>query len=326
MGYSNRFMQDMGLQIPILQAPVGAAAGPDLAEAVGAAGGMGSVPLTNMSLPEALAVVSRLKTRGVPFFVNFVLVFGDETIRAVAGARPPAITLSWGLDRALVADIRASGVRVGLQVGSQAGAEAALAAGADFLIAQGMEAGGHVQSSTPLAVLLPQVVDLAGTVPVVAAGGIATGAAIAAALNAGAQAVTMGTRFVATRESSAHDLYKQALVQAAGPETTALTNCFDGGWPYAMHRVLRNSTLTAWEAAGCPAAPHRPGEGDVLARAGGAEVRRYDDTPPFAGLLGQIEGACLYAGTGVGAITAIESAATLMARLWDEAQTDLRRG
>ena len=73
----------------------------------------------------------------------------------------------------------------------------------------------------------------------------------------------MGTRFVVTAESRAHELHKQAIVEA-GKDCTSYTNCFDGDWPYAMHRVLRNSTLDAWEAAGSPQPPHRPGEGDVI--------------------------------------------------------------
>ena len=89
----------------------------------------------------------------------------------------------------------------------------------------------------------------------------------------------MGTRFVASTESTAHPLYKQALI-AAKPDDTIYTNCFDVGWPFAMHRVLRNSTLDAWEAAGCPAAPARPGEGDIVMQSPtGGLVRYHNDQP-----------------------------------------------
>ena len=314
MGYSNRFMREMGLTVPILQAPIGSVASVDLLTAVGQAGGLGSLAFTNMPVDQAVARVAELNRLGVAYFVNYLLCFGTAGIREVAAAGVPAMTFSWGMDAALVADVRGMGVKVGVQVGSAPGARAALAAGADFLIAQGIEAGGHVQSSTPLEVLLPQVVAVAGAVPVVAAGGIATGVGIAGALMAGAQGVTLGTRFVATHESAAHPRYKQALV-AAGPGDTAFTSCFDGGWPYAMHRVLRNSTLDDWEAAGCPAAPHRPGEGEVVA----AGYVRYDVAPPLAAAEGDVLAACLYAGLGVGEIAAVEGAEGLTRRLWAEA-------
>jgi nitronate monooxygenase len=315
-------MRTMELRVPILQAPVGPAAGLELARAVGMAGGMGSMPMSNLPMAEALGVASTLKAWGHPFFLNYLMVFGDETVRAVAALRPPAITFSWGMDARLIADVRAMGVRVGVQIGSRQGARAAVAAGADFLIAQGLEAGGHVQSSTSLQEVMKAALAEAGGVPVVAAGGIATGADIAAALRAGAQAVTMGTRFVATKESPAHPVYKQALSCAEAADT-AFTACFDGGWPYAMHRVLRNSTLTSWEAAGCPAAPDRPGEGDIVAETDAGPVLRYSCDPPVNTMRGNVEAACLYSGTGVGAINEIEPAGPLVTRLWAEAQAIL---
>ena len=314
MVYSNRFMREMGLTVPILQAPIGSVASVDLVRAVGRAGAMGSLALTNMPVAQAVARVAESNGLGVPYFVNYLVCFGTEGIREVAASGVRAMTFSFGMDAGLVADVRRMGVRVGVQVGSLRGAELALAAEADFLIAQGIEAGGHVQSSTPLERLLPQVVAVAREVPVIAAGGIAAGAGIARAMRAGAQGVTMGTRYVATDESAAHHRYKQALV-AAGAEDTAFTSCFDGGWPYAMHRVLRNSTLEDWEAAGCPAAPHRPGEGEVVAPG----YTRYDDAPPLAGAEGDVLAACLYAGAGVGAIAAVEGAEGLTRRLWAEA-------
>jgi len=136
-----------------------------------------------------------------------------------------------------------------------------------------------------------------------------------------AAGAALGTRFVATRESRAHPEYKAALVAAAGAGDTVLTLCFDGGWSQAAHRVLRNATLEAWEAYGCPApGPQRPGEGEVLARAASSEpILRYADTAPRAGMTGRIAEMCLYAGTGVGAVTGIPPAAEVVARLAAEA-------
>ena len=311
-------MQMFGLTVPILQAPIGGAATPELVMAVSRAGAMGSMALTWTPPDEAAAHIAALNSTGLVYFVNFVLRFGTAAARSALMARPPCLTLSWGCDSGTIALAKAQGVRVGVQVGSAAGAAAAIAAGADFVIAQGMEAGGHVQSTTPLSQLLPAVLAVAGPVPVVAAGGIATAAQIADCLKQGAQAVMMGTRFLATEESLAHPDYKQALVAAGGGDTS-LTICFDLTWPFALHRVLRNSTLEAWEAAGHPAPPTRPGEGDMLFHQNGNPVLRYSDDPPHAGAVGDVRAGCLYAGTGVGLIDRIEPAGALVHRLWEEA-------
>ena len=285
---------------------------------------MGSLALTWADRDSGLAMVQQMKAAGTPFFLNFVLRFGCEKPGWYRDAGVPAITLSWGIDEELIAALNSAGIRVGVQVGSAGGAKRAMAAGADFIIAQGMEAGGHVQSTTPLDQLLREVLSFSGKVPVVAAGGIASAEDIARLLSMGAQAVMMGTRFVASHEALAHEQYKQALV-AAKASDTAFTNCFDIDWPYAMHRVLRNATLDAWEAAGSPAAPDRPGEGDVIAHHGDAGVIRYSDTPPFAHASGDVLATCLYAGTGVGNISSVLPAAEIVRSLWAETQKLQRR-
>ena len=315
----NEFMAWFGLTVPILQAPIGGAATPELVAAVGHAGALGSLALTWTAPEAAAAQITALNATGLPYFVNFVLRFGTAAPRAALKHRPPCLSLSWGIDPETIAMARALGIRVGVQVGSAAGAMAAIAAGADFVIAQGMEAGGHVQSTTSLASLLPAVLAVAGPVPVVAAGGIARAEEIVACLKQGAQAVMIGTRFLATPESLAHDCYKQALL-AAGAGDTSFTLCFDLTWPFALHRVLRNGTLEAWEAAGQPAPPDRPGEGDLLFRQGGNPVLRYSDEPPNRDAVGDVLAGCLYAGQGVQHITSVEPAAALVARLWAETQ------
>lgn len=312
-------MRMFGLTVPILQAPIGGAASPDLVKAVGQAGALGSLALTWTAFDESAEQIAALNAGGLGYFVNFVLRFGTAAPRAALLHRPPCITLSWGCDADTIALAHQHGVRVGVQVGSAAGAAAAIAAGADFVIAQGFEAGGHVQSTTPLERLLPAVLAIAGSVPVVAAGGIARAEDIAACLKQGAQAVMLGTRFVATRESLAHDGYKQALVAAAAGDTS-FTLCFDLTWPFALHRVLRNPTLEAWEAAGQPAPPFRPGEGEVLFHQNGNPVLRYSDEPPQIGAVGPVGDGCLYAGSGVQFIDRIEPAGSLVNRLWAETQ------
>lgn len=316
------FMDMFRLEAPILQAPIGSAANVALVTAVGRGGGMGSLALTWTERDEGLAKAAELKAAGVPFFFNFALRFGIERMPWYYTSGIPAVTLSWGMERDCIAAFKSHGVRVGVQVGSPDGAVAALSQGADFIIVQGLEAGGHVQSSTPLDRLLAETLAVAGHVPVIAAGGIAAAADIVRVMKAGAQGLMMGTRFVASAESGAHEGYKAALVQA-GPEDQVYTNCFDLGWPYGMHGVLRNSTFKAWEAAGCPAAPSRPGEGDIVFTTASERFPRYSDTPPPAGAEGDVLAGSLYAGKGVGHIRAVMPAADIVRSLWAEARQSL---
>ena len=318
------FLALTGQRIPIIQAPIGSAATPELAAAVTRAGGLGGLALTWSDAAQVRTAVRAAHgaAGGGRFFANFVLHFPCEGFDEALDAGVPAVTLSWGIDAERVARAQRAGARVGIQVGSPSGARRAREAGADFLIAQGNEAGGHVQSTTPLAALLPAVLQEAGDLPVIAAGGIASGAAMARAIAAGAAGAMMGTRFVATTEAASHEAYKAALVASGGGDT-AFTNCFDIGWPHAMHRVLRNATLTAWEAAGSPQPPFRPGEGDVVFRHDGEDYPRYCDTPPMPGAVGSVLSACLYAGTGVGEIRSVEPAGPLVARLWADASAAL---
>lgn len=302
----------------IIQAPIGSLASVELVSAVSNAGGLGCLALTWTDAQLAVSLVAAVKSKtSAPFAANFVLAFEPRALTAVLEAGVPIVTFSWGLPGALVKSARSFGAAVGVQVGTVEGAKRALEQDCDFIICQGIEAGGHVQSSTPLRELLPRIVALAGAVPVVAAGGLADGADIAEVKSLGAQAAMLGTRFVASTESYAHRVYKEALL-AAGTQDTALTGCFDGGWPYALHRVLRNSTLVNWEAAGCPPSGHRPGEGDIVARLKtGSPVHRYDDMQASADMSGDLVDCCLYAGMGVGKITEVRSAGTLVKELLD---------
>ncbi len=318
----NRFMDWFGLSAPILQAPIGGSDTPDLAAEVGRGGGMGSLAMTWDERQHGRARVAALNQHGTPYFLNFVLRFGTESLHWYRDCGVKTVTLSWGFDSAAIAALKSSGIQVGVQVGSAGGAAQAIAAGADFIIAQGIEAGGHVQSSIPLRTLLSDVLGVAGNTPVVAAGGISTAADIASAIKAGAQAVMMGTRFVASAEASAHPAYKAALV-AARSEDTVYTNCFDGGWPYAMHRVLRNSTLNAWEDAGCPASPSRPGEGEETMRSETGTLVRYHCAQPPKDQDGDPMAACLYAGMGVDAIVSVLPAREIVETLWAEARAHL---
>ncbi|MGH3519469.1 MAG: NAD(P)H-dependent flavin oxidoreductase [Haloechinothrix sp.] len=187
---------------------------------------------------------------------------------------------------------------------------AAVDAGCDAVVAQGVEAGGHVRGTTPLIDLLDQVMPVLG-VPVVAAGGIASGRAMAMALRAGASAVRVGTRFLATPESGAHPDYVAALLTAAA-EQTMRTTAFGRGWPDAPHRVLRAAydaaaALTT-EVVGC-------------ARFGDKrwDVARWSAQPPTTFMTGDIAAMAMYCGMGVADVTDICPASEIVDRMAAEA-------
>ncbi len=308
-----------GLRVPIFQAPTGSIAGPELAAAVSQAGALGAMALTWASPEVAAEQVAWVRAQTeAPFHVNYALYKPPDSLNSALDAGVPAVTFSWGEPSPFAERVQAAGARLGIQVTNAQGARRARDLGADFLVCQGIEAGGHVQSTTALDELLPRVIDAAGGLPVVASGGIGDGAGIAHVLALGAEAAMLGTRFVATRESRAHPLYKERLARS-GPGDTALTVCFDGDWPYAAHRVLRNDTLEAWEASGCARQGQRPGEGDLVGHAASGEpIRRYGDTAPRAGTTGDVLEMALYAGTSAEVIRDIPDAGELVTRLWEE--------
>lgn len=321
MNHATQFAASFGLRIPILQAPIGSMAGPELAAAVSAAGGMGAIALTWTSPENTRRLLAQIRTKtDKPFQANFVLAFPTQSLPAALEAGVRVITFSWGMPTTEISLLRSYGARFGIQVSTTEGAKRALEIGADFLICQGVEAGGHVQATQSLWDVLPNIVALTQTTPVIAAGGIGNGKAIARALKMGAAGAMLGTRFIATHESLAHESYKRKLVEA-GEKDTALTVCFDMGWPYAAHRVLRNTTLENWEAAGCPSSGKRPGEGNHLATdSTGRSFFRYEDTPPNANMTGDVESMCLYAGVSCADVQDIPSAKELTERLWKECE------
>jgi nitronate monooxygenase len=309
-----------GLEYPIFQAPTGPVIGADLASAVSNAGAMGAVPLSGRTPEGARELVTNLRRlTNRPFLVNFILAFGSPSLPAAVEAGARVVQFSWGLPtKVQIAAVRSAGAKFGVQVGNAEGARAALDLSADYLVCQGIEAGGHVQSSTPLYDLLPKVVEEAQQTPVLAAGGIGNGQKIRKALLSGASGAVLGTRFVATQESLAHAEYKNAIIHAQAKDT-ALSVCFQDGWPGATHRTLRNSTFVQWEAAGCPPVGKRPGEGDVVAtRPDGTRVLRYSAAAPVRDLQGTITDLTMHAGLSVDDVRDLPTARDLVRRLWAE--------
>jgi nitronate monooxygenase len=193
-------------------------------------------------------------------------------------------------------------------------------------VAQGREAGGHLANEAPLIALLPAVVDAAAGLPVVAAGGLADGRGLAAALLLGACGAWMGTRFVASVESGCHQGHKKQVASASFVDVVE-TTLFDGGWPDAPHRVLRNSTIARWEAAGRPAPGSRPNEGERIGTfPDGKPLLRYSVATPWQSMDGDWEAGPLYAGTSAALVRSVEPVADLVARISTEAETALAQG
>jgi len=315
----------LGIEAPILCAGMGGGiAGPELVAAVSNAGGLGVLGMLALPPPAIRAAIDRVRTlSALPFGVNLVVagLQGGE-VEACLDARVPVLVLFWGDVGPYVAAAHRAGTLVVAQVGSVAEARAAAAAGADAIIAQGVEAGGHVRGTTGLFTLLPAVVRAVAPLPVIAAGGIADGAGLVAALDLGAHAVSMGTRFLASDEAAAAPAYK-ARVVAATSEDTVCTSLFDIGWPDAPHRVLRNRAVEEWTRAGAPPPGARPGEGSVIGRvtlAGMAiDTVRYSVVPPLADFEGDLEYAALYAGESCALVDAVKPAATIVRDVMREA-------
>ena len=307
----------LGIDRALVQAPIGSCSSTALVAAVSETGALGTLACTWTPPAELARVVASVRALSArPFAANLVLSFEPEAqLDALLALAVPVLTFSWGQPgRERIARCHDAGTRVAVQVGSAAGARQAVADGADVLIAQGIEAGGHVQSTTALDELIGLVVEVAGTTPVIATGGLTVRQDVTRAHARGAAGTMLGTRFVASAESGAHPEYKAALV-AAEDHATALTICFDGSWRHAPHRVLRNATFERWEEAGCPPPGRRPGEHSPPGVRAGVAIARYEDAPPLVGDSGAIGEMCLYAGAGCAGIDDVPTAAQLVERL-----------
>jgi nitronate monooxygenase len=217
--------------------------------------------------------------------VNLVLAFPqEERLDVLCEERVPVISFSWGIRPDFVARAHDAGAQVLVQVGSAEAARRAVDAGADMVMAQGIEAGGHVEGERPLLELLAEIEGL--EVPVVAAGGIADRPEAQAARDAGADAVAAGTAFLVAEEADRHPGYVERLLDA---QETVLTDVFSIGWPDAKHRVLANEAL--------------------------AEQVPASEAMPTGTRGGDVERMALYAGAGVRALRRVEPAERIVDRL-----------
>jgi nitronate monooxygenase len=194
----------LGIEYPIFSVGMGGGmAGPELAAAVSNAGGCGVLGMGGLPAPYIRQQIQQLRTlTDKPFGVNIILPLLQEgQVEACLDEKVPILILFWGDPKPYVDEAHKRGTKVFIQVGSVEEAQAAAAAGVDAIIAQGIEAGGHVKSTTSLSTIVPAVVEAVKPIPVIAAGGIANGRGIVAALSLGAQGVSMGTRFLCSEET-----------------------------------------------------------------------------------------------------------------------------
>jgi nitronate monooxygenase len=307
-----------------LLAGMGGVARSALVAAVCNAGGFGTLGMVREP-PNLIAdEIARVRERTTAKFgVNLIPAATpaellEAEVRVCLEMRVPSVTLFWDLAENLVRRLSGAGVTVLCQVGTAAEAEAAVRAGAQAIIAQGYEAGGHVRGLTALSALLPDVAA-AVDVPVVAAGGIVDGAGMAAARALGADGVMLGTAFLATQESFAHDYHKARIVAAQADETIH-TDLFQINWPRgAMVRVLQNSATRG--ERGDPS----PARRDIIGDEEGRPIYLFSTDSPLRSMTGDFEAMALYAGQGAARIHDIPSAAERLERILREASEAAHR-
>src|SRR5437870_760009 len=326
-----KFTELLGCTVPLQQAGMGKIASPALAAAVADAGGLGMVSGIGAAPPEYVAKILdelRRSTSGA-FGANFIVDGVRESgkldadflkVLEVAASRAPVVEFFYEQpDAELVEIAHAGGALVSWQLGSAAEATAAERAGCDLIVAQGTEAGGHVRGKIGLLALLGEVLPSV-KVPVVAAGGIGTGRAMAAALAAGAPAVRVGTRFVAAGEAGTPPLYVDKLIAPEGEDTDPPAG-LSANWPNAPHRVLRSCVEAVerfqGEFVGETVQPWAPGV-RVPVQTRASFVADKTTT-------GEFDAMPLWAGESVDGVKRIQKAGEIVRELADEAERHLRK-
>lgn len=311
-----RLTEMFGLQYPIVLAPMGGVSGGHLAATVSNAGALGLVGGGYGDAAWLQLELSRVtKETRQPWGVGFITWSVDRSLVELAlEYQPRAVMLSFGDPTPYASLIRSAGCKLICQVQDLEGARIAHETGADIIVAQGSEAGGHGASRATLP-LVPAVVDAVAPTPVLAAGGIADGRGLAAALMLGADGALIGTRFYASAEALGSDRAKQRIVAAHGGETVR-TRVFDVvrklGWPEPnTGRALRNRFLERWD-----------GRERELAASIEVEYPAYREAARHA----DFDTAVVWAGEAVDLVKDVGRAATLVARISAEARMQLCMG
>ena len=305
----------LGITLPIIQAPISSS--PELVAAVSNTGGLGMIQATWLEIEDLLDTIAEVRRRTArPFGVNFVLSITEAqrhaNLDAALDAGVPVVSTFWADPAPVIERIHDAGALALHTVGSAEEARRVVELGVDAVVAQGVEAGGHVWGQVGTMALTPAVVDAVPDAHVIAAGGIADGRGLAAALALGAGAAWIGTRLLLAREANFHPAYCQAIM-AARETDTVLSSLFDEGWPDARHRCLINDTLEAWLAAGQPGPGQRPNEGEIVAHdEAGEPLSRYSMFEPTAEMTGQVTSIAMYAGQGVGLTNEVKPVAEIL--------------
>ena len=311
------FTRLVGIEHPVVCAGMGSGISDgDLAGAVSEAGGLGVIGASWLSADEVTAMGERTREiTAKPFGVNLLLFGAEELLDAALALRPAVLSTAWAKQdqdlAAIFARAHETGAKVMHMVARLDEAERAAEAGADVIVAQGSEGGGHV-GEMGTTVLVRQVVKAVAPQPVVAAGGFGDGAGLASALALGAEGILLGTTFLATEECPMPDWYKQAIVDSDGHDTvvTTVADTYSGrDWPGAWGRVLRTPMIEEWLGRE-PELRRRRAE----IRAQLAEA--WENAPPYPGPI--------WAGQSAGLVDEVLPAGEVVRRIVAEAEEILR--
>ncbi|XGI84147.1 NAD(P)H-dependent flavin oxidoreductase [Halorutilales archaeon Cl-col2-1] len=319
--FDTKLTKTLNIDLPIVQAPIGSATCPELVTAVSEAGALGMLSVTWRDESETREVIERTKRETQSMFgVNIVV---DPDAKEIPTETHVDICLDEGIEifsfsfgeaAPYVEKIQSQGGKVLETVGSAQEAREAVDAGVDIVVAQGWEAGGHVESDVATLPLIPRVRDAVPDTPVVAAGGISDGRGVASVLTLGADGAWLGTRFVATHEAYAHQIYQDSISQADETETV-YTTLFDRGWEGVPHRVIENQTVSEAKHT-----EDKPSESEVIAVTDDERrIRRYEDALGVPGMEGNLEELPLYAGQSSGLIDEVKPAKEVITDLVDGA-------
>jgi len=313
-----RICKLLGIQHPIVLGGMGSATSPKLVAAVSNAGGLGTLGTTALrgeQIVSAAKAIRELTDR--PFGINHLVFRMQEAdLAATLAARPDVVAFAWSRPeqdlRTFFARVHDEGIKVMYMAPTVYEATRAAEAGADVIIAQGSEGGGHVGQMATM-VIVPMVVSAVAPLPVLAAGGIADGRGLVAALGLGAEGAVLGTRFLATPEAPIHDNYKAAIVQSDGHDTllTEIHDIASGQiWPGAVGRVQRNAVIERWTGR------------EWALRQRQVEVARDIAAARKAG---DVQNATLMFGQDAGLIDAIAPAAEVVMTIAAQAEAILRQ-
>lgn len=328
-----RITEQYGLKVPFINAGMAFIATAPLARAVCCAGGMGILGSAAMPPDVLRAAIRDVKAvNPAAYGITIIPRFsGIEHIEVCVAEKVPVVVFFWDdPPEDWLSRLRAAGSHIWFQVGNVAEARAARQRGAQALIVQGSEAGGHNRAGAATFSLLPAVIDVIGSIPVIAAGGIADGRTVAAALALGAEAVWVGTRLIASFEANAHPEYKDRVV-AASVEDTARHLIFGPEFPAASTRGLRNRIVREWEGRDDPPPYKTVAESElpVIGQASfyGQEfpMKRFCGFPPTPEFTGDFEEMSLLAGESVGQTRRLMSVADIVDEMMNDAEAVITR-